>query len=208
VATLETAARIGARAVVLHLGRVAVEEGVLAPYRGRIAEESPAFDRIRESVGPLLAARERLRPPHFDAVLRSVERLNREALRRGLLLGLENRFHPHEMPNHEELGLLLQEFAGGAVRAWFDTGHAAFQERLGLLPRLAWLEAYGVACAGAHLHDIRGTNDHLPPGTGEEDFGAILRLLPAGALRVVEVRAGTSREELIAGRRFLERLGY
>jgi sugar phosphate isomerase/epimerase len=208
IATLEAAERLGARAVVLHLGRVPVEKEVLAPYLRLESAGGPATPALIEAVAGVLAARERLRGPHLEAALRSVERLNREALRRGLLLGIENRFHPHEIPLHDEVGIILREFAGGAVRYWHDVGHALNHQRLGILTQEAWLGTYGAQLAGTHLHDIRGGEDHLAPGTGEADFAAILRHLPAGAIKIMEIRSSVPREELLAARDKLRALGY
>ncbi|HWR97130.1 MAG TPA: sugar phosphate isomerase/epimerase [Candidatus Methanoperedens sp.] len=208
IATLEAAERLGARVVVLHLGRVPVGEGLLAAYRRLEYCGGPATPELRAAVAAVLSERERLRAPHLDAVCRSLDRLNREALCRDLLLGIENRFHPHEIPLHDETGALLREFAGGAVRYWHDVGHALNHERLGILTQEAWLEAYGAQLAGTHLHDIRGGEDHLAPGTGEADFAAILRRLPEAALKILEIRPSVPREELLAARDRLRALGY
>ena len=208
VDTLEAAERVGARAVVLHLGRVPVEPEPLAEYRRLECAEGPPTPALLEAVTAVLAARERLREPHLDAVLRSIDRLNREALRRGLLLGIENRFHPHEIPLHDEVGLILREFDGGAVRYWHDVGHALNHQRLGIGTQEAWLEAYGTRLAGTHLHDIRGGRDHLAPGTGEADFAAILRHLPEHAIKILEIRPIVPRAELLAARDMLRGLGY
>ena len=208
IATLDAAERLGARAVVLHLGRVPVEQEVLAEYRRLECAEGEPTPELIAAVAAVLAARERLCGPHLDAVLRSVDRLNREALRRGLLLGIENRFHPHEIPLHGEVGLILGEFAGGAVRYWHDVGHALNHQRLGIGTQDSWLEAYGTRLAGTHLHDIRGGQDHLAPGTGEADFAAILRHLPADAIKILEIRPSVPREDLLAARDMLRALGY
>jgi sugar phosphate isomerase/epimerase len=207
-ATLAAAERLGARAVVLHLGRVPVAEPLLAEYRRLECAPGPATPELLAAVTAVLAARERLRATHLDAVLRSLDRLNREALRRGLLLGIENRFHPHEIPLHDEAGAILREFAGGAVRYWHDVGHALNHQRLGILTQEAWLEAYGPQLAGTHLHDIRGGEDHLAPGTGEADFAAILRHLPADSIRILELRPTVPRHEVLAARDRLRALGY
>lgn len=132
----------------------------------------------------------------------------REAVRRGLLLGSENRFNPHEIPSHDEVGLILGEFAGGAVRYWHDVGHGLNLQGLGIGTQEAWLEVYGTRLAGTHLHDIRGGDDHLAPGTGEADFNAILRHLPKDAIKILEVRPHVPREELLAARDMLRALGY
>ena len=207
VATLEAAARVGAAAVVLHLGRVAVEGALVDDFRRLLRAAEPDLAALRAATGTILAARRRRSAAHLDAALASLDRLNGEALRRGLLLGIENRFNPHEMPDLEETDRLLREFRGGAVRAWHDTGHALFQERIGVAPQRDWLEAFGPQTAGAHLHDIRGLRDHLAPGTGEADFAAILKQLPAGALRILELRPETPREEVLAARDLIRSLG-
>jgi sugar phosphate isomerase/epimerase len=62
--------------------------------------------------------------------------------------------------------------------------------------------------AGTHLHDIRAGQDHLAPGTGEADFTAILRHLPADAIKILEIRPSVPREELLAARDFLRSLGF
>jgi len=208
IATLEAAERLGARAVVVHLGRVPVDPALVEEYRRLEGLPGPAAPELREAVAAVLAERERLRGPHLEAVRRSVDRLNREAHRRGLLLGVENRYHPHEIPLHDEVGLLLKEFAGGAVRYWHDVGHALNHQRLGIASQQAWLEAYGAQIAGTHLHDIDGGRDHLAPGTGEADFAAILRHLPADAIKILEIRPSVPREELLAARDQLRSLGY
>lgn len=208
LATLEAAERLGARAVVLHLGRVPVAPELLAEYRQLDSAEGVPTPELLAAVAAVLAARDRLREPHLEAVLRSLDRLNREALRRGLLLGIENRFHAHEIPLHDEVGRILREFDGGAVRYWHDVGHALNHQRLGIGSQSAWLETYGARLAGCHLHDIRAGQDHLAPGTGEADFTAILRQLPADAVKILEIRPSVPRDELIAARDFLRSLGY
>ncbi len=208
IATLEAAERVSARAVVLHLGRVPVEQELLAVYRRLDTDKGPPSPALLEAVAAVLTAREGLRAPHLDAVLRSVERLNREALRRGLLLGIENRYHPHEIPLHDEADRILREFDGGAIRYWHDVGHALNHQRLGIGSQDAWLEAFGTRLAGTHLHDIRGGQDHLAPGTGEADYTAILRHLPADAIKILELRPSIPREEVLAARDMLRGLGY
>jgi len=206
LATIGTAARLGARAVVLHLGRVEVEDEALARYRRTVAggDADPAL--VRPTVGALRSSRDRRAAPHLDAVLRSLDRLNEAALGHGLLLGVENRYNPHEIPDLEETGRILREFRGGAVRFWLDVGHALFQEAVGVARIGDWLGEYGSGAAGAHLHDIRGSRDHLAPGTGEADFPAILGALPAGALRILELRPEVAREEVLAARDLIRSL--
>lgn len=204
--TLRTAARLGAGAVVLHLGRVAVGDEVLATYRRLNADPGSPLPQLRAAAGAVLAARVKLRAPHLEAVRRSLEPIAREAERLGVLVGLENRFHPHEIPDLEESALLLEQFEGSPLRPWHDVGHALNQARLGGPSLAEWLDELGARLAGAHLHDMRDGRDHLAPGTGEADFRTIMPRLPRGALRIVEVRPSVSREELLASRELLRSL--
>jgi sugar phosphate isomerase/epimerase len=208
LATLAVAERAGARAVVLHLGRVAVPGALVAEYRRRQCDGEPATPELLAAAAALAAERGRLRAPHLEAVLRSLDALNAEAVRRGLLLGVENRYHPHEIPLADEIGAILAAFAGGAVRYWHDVGHALNLERLGITTQRELLAAYGSQLAGTHLHDIRLGHDHLAPGTGEADFAEILRHLPAGALRILELAPAVPRDEVLAARDLLRSLGY
>ena len=87
-------------------------------------------------------------------------------------------------------------------------GHALNHQRLGIGSQQAWLESYGAELGGTHLHDIRGGQDHLAPGTGEADFAAILRHLPKDAIKILEIRPSVPREELLAAKDMLRGLGY
>ena len=63
---------------------------------------------------------------HLDAVLFSLDKLNREAeKRKAYFLGVENRYYLHEIPDFDEIGMVLREFEGGKLRYWHDVGHAA-----------------------------------------------------------------------------------
>jgi sugar phosphate isomerase/epimerase len=50
-----------------------------------------------------------------------------------------------------------------------------------------------------HLHDARGLNDHLPPGSGEIDFKSLNDYLKTETLRVVELKPATSPHQVQEG---------
>ena len=143
----------------------------------------------------------------MDAALFSLERLNREAEKRGLMLGIENRYHLNEIPNFEEIGRILAHFQGGHIGYWHDVGHAKVQENLGILPQKELLAAYGSRLLGIHLHDVEGLEDHLPPGRGEMDYEEIRPYLNPSHIKILEIKSRVSREDLMAGIRKIEDLG-
>jgi len=203
IESLGNAEALGARALVLHLGSLPIEgkwEKQERLYRQLAAGETGERDE-------LLRARSRLAPAHLEAASRSLEELLAWDCK--VRLGIECRMGWHELPDIEELGLLLERFPDPRVGYWHDTGHAAIQEVLGLAERWEWLRRHRDRTIGAHIHDVRErVRDHHPPGLGDFDFEPLLDLLPPDALVVMEIAAGFIQEEILAGKRFLEEVGF
>jgi sugar phosphate isomerase/epimerase len=203
--TMVHASELGAKAVVLHLGHV------------DMADPKPQFfelyhaGQINEPAGRrFLSEQTRFRmdrrEENLNAVLRSLEVLNREAERLDVTLGIENRCRFHEIPDLEEVGLILDTFRGGRVSYWHDVGHAAIQEALGIQSQKELLAAYSDRLAGIHLHDVRGLEDHQAPGKGNLDFADILKTIPEEAIKILELHSKVTEEDLLRGLDTLNRL--
>ncbi|MDW8318097.1 MAG: sugar phosphate isomerase/epimerase [Anaerolineae bacterium] len=184
--TVDFACRAGAMAVCLHLGEVpvpwrhewALRQRYLAGQRG-----TPAYARAQAE---LTALRQAQAEAALTAALRSLEELAAYAAPRGVRLGVESRYHYHEIPGFDELGWLLERTDPAVVGFWYDMGHVQTLHNLGLTQHEAWLEAYAGRVVGVHFHDVVGLRDHLIPGLGELDFDAIVRRLPADAALTCE----------------------
>ncbi len=203
--TIERANDLEARAVVLHGGRVdmppATQDFQDYYHSGRIAT-----DDARAFITRKLAERDRLKPRHLDALCFSLEKLLPAAERHHVRLGLENRYHYHELPGIDDFQLLFREFDGAPLGYWHDSGHAHAAETLGLGSAQDLLHRYGSQLVGCHLHDAHGLEDHLPPGCGEIDFPALVPFLQAATLRVIELKAGTTPEAARNGAAHLARV--
>jgi sugar phosphate isomerase/epimerase len=199
IQTIEHAGELEALAVVLHLGTVdmpsQVEKFCTLHAAGRAGhEEATAFLNEQRRI------RKATRQKHLDAVLMGLEELNKAAGRNGVLLGIENRYHFHEIPDFEEIGLILKRFEGGNVGYWHDIGHARVQENLGILRRHQLLDAYSEHMVGVHIHDVRGLDDHLAPGQGKVDWEEIQPYLSASVPKILEVNGSkASRKDLMEG---------
>jgi len=202
--TIDYAKRAGAGAVVLHLGgcgdapfheearlRALFEAGVLA------GEEA---DGLRLSAR---AVRARLAEQHLPYARQSLERLAEYAERAGIALGIENRLHYHEIPSWDEISDLLAPYPARLAGYWHDVGHAEVLHRLGLTDRSLWLSASGDRVIGSHLHDVSGIVDHRPPGQGDVRWEDIAAVLPANAMRTVEINQHSLESALADGRRVL-----
>jgi sugar phosphate isomerase/epimerase len=54
-----------------------------------------------------------------------------------------------------------------------------------------------------HIHDARGLDDHLPPGSGEIDFKKIATWIGDNTLKVIELKLGTPDSEVASGIHYL-----
>ena len=206
IRTLESAKDLGALAVVLHLGKVEMD-----PEYDRLHEllhqnmlDLPEGRRFRQVK---VKERQEKRHRYLENVLASLDRLNKEAEKRGVLLGIENRYRYHQIPDFEEIGIILERFSGGQVAYWHDVGHAHVLEKLGFMEPGALLRSYGLNLLGTHLHDARGIDDHWAPGTGEIDFLALRDCLRSARIKILEVHKKSDGSEVLEGRRMLERIG-
>ena len=93
----------------------------------------------------------------------------------------------HEIPNVDEMEIVLGEFNPQVVGYWHDTGHAATHEKLGFATHAEWLQRHGPRMIGIHLHDINTDRDHQCPGSGKLDWQLVRQHVPPDALRVCEI---------------------
>jgi len=204
--TLEWAEELGAKAIVLHMGKIPMGrsmENFLKLYDQKEIPSEEGQEFIREQK----KSRARRGEAHLDAGLHSLERLAREAEKRGVLVGIENRYNIHDLPNLEELKILFKQFAGSPLRYWHDIGHATTQQNLGIQSQEELLENCGSHLIGVHLHGCKGYHDHEAPGSGEEDYTLIKKFLKPETLRVVETHHRASKEKLLLGLKFLKEQG-
>jgi sugar phosphate isomerase/epimerase len=210
LASIEWAGRIGAPRLVIHLGQVS-DEPEMFPEEFRMRRlfdggeaDSPDLAECRQAA---VAKREALAGPYLEAARTSLTEMVRAAEPHGIAIGIENRYHYHEIPHPAEYDALLEGFALEQAGYWHDVGHAEVLHRLGFIDRHAWLDALSSRCVGAHLHDVVGLGDHRAPGDGDVSWGYVvagLRHLPAYTL---EINQHQPDELVSAAPAFLESVG-
>jgi len=196
--TLEAAAEVGARFVVLHIGS--------AGPRGR----THAGETLLRSGGPGSAAyvKEKLQSirtmekafaeawPRVEEILL---RVGAKASSLGLRLGLECREDLREIPPDDFWESILAKLPAPTFGYWHDFGHAAAKEWLGLLDHAQHLRRLAPRLIGAHLHDYDPEKgDHLPLGQGSIPFSRLLPLLPRETHLSLELSPDVSAEDVRA----------
>ncbi|MCP3955455.1 MAG: sugar phosphate isomerase/epimerase [Desulfobacterales bacterium] len=200
--TIEMANDLEAGAVVLHCGKVEMDAEI-QKLHGFFKENRIITPGAQTFIGQKLKELEAFKPAYLDSLLFSLDRLLPVAEKQGVTLGLENRVHYHELPGPDDFERLLAEFAGGPVGYWHDTGHAHLAEKLTIVPKDFLLEQYASDMVGVHIHDAAGLKDHLAPGTGEIDFDAIKPHIKPEIPIVIELKPGTSDEDIQKGLDFM-----
>lgn len=203
--TIEQADDLGARVVILHLGRVEIglpPEGLTQLFREGFWEREG-----KELLVSYQKERRRLRDRHLDRLFFCLERIVKRAEQLGVRLGIENRYYLHEIPDSEEIGIILHEFRGAPIGYWHDTGHAAAMESLGIIRQEELLKQYASFLVGVHLHDCKGIEDHKSPGLGDVPFATISSYIPEDAIKILEVHPSATRQEVMDGIAILKEKG-
>jgi sugar phosphate isomerase/epimerase len=202
--SIDLARELGARAIVVHAGKVDVDPQ-LEKTLWRLFEAGQAQTSLyNEARDRLMMARAAQAEANLEAVQHSLVELAEYAGRLGIKLGIENRYHYREIPLLDELGRLLETVGDEQVGFWYDVGHAHTLERLRFCAHEAWLQRYASRMIGVHLHDVIGLKDHQAPGSGEVDWKLVVNYLPKDVIiRACEFRHYLTAEQVVAGLQFL-----
>jgi sugar phosphate isomerase/epimerase len=204
--TLETAQRVKASLVVLHLGSIEMKDYTerLIELAGAGQQQTPKYERLCAEV---IDKREQKKGPFLEYAGEMLSRLVSEAESRGIRLGIENREALEEIPLESDFTLFLREFNSPTVCYWHDTGHAQIKENLGFIHHRMHLESVAERLAGFHLHDVQPpARDHCPLGSGVVDFEGLKSLVKPGHIKVFELSPGVSVEDLKRGVALLQSL--
>lgn len=197
--TLELAQRVKARLVVLHMGAVEMRdytERLLKMVEGGL-QESGKYQKLCAEADEV---RETRKTRHMALAYELLHRIEEEARRRGLWLGIENREAVEEIPFEGDFPFFFEEFSSGVVRYWHDTGHAQIKENLGFINHTMHLESLADELAGFHIHDVAFPGgDHMPPGQGSVNFADLKPFVKPEHLKVMEMHPALTGDEIKAG---------
>lgn len=199
IKTLEFATKVGAGAVVLHLGSIDMKD-----YTDRLLElvqqgqkETPKYERLCAEVDE---KRESKKEAYFERVKESVKKLLPEAEARGIRFGAENRESLEELPLDSDFQFMFRELSSPNIGYWHDTGHAQIKENLGFIHHVMHLENLAAGLVGMHIHDVQFPGrDHRPPGTGCIDFAALKPFVKPNTIKVFELSPSLTVDEVRSG---------
>ena len=193
--TINTASRLKAKAVVLHCGRVEIEDKtrLLIELFNTEGNKTTTYQKTFQEAKKERSAKAK---DFFEQILKSLEELLPYAQERQITLGIENRFYYREIPSFEECGVILDRFPDNTIAYWHDVGHAHILEQLGFAPEHAYLKHHHHRLFGIHLHDIQNLDDHQAALKGSFDFKKIQKFLTPKTIKVLEIHQQASSEDI------------
>ena len=206
IKTLETAVRVKAPLVVLHLGSIEIKEHTdkLLEMVQRGQKDTPKYTKL---CAEFEEKRENRKGPFFERTKELLKRLVPEAESRGVTLGAENREALEELPFESDFQFLFRELSSPNLAYWHDTGHAQIKENLGFIVHQMHLESLRDHLFGFHIHDVQFPGrDHCAPGSGMIDFAALKPMVKPNHIKVFEFSPSLTTEQVATGAAHVKRI--
>ena len=202
--TLNFAAEVGARAVVVHAGRIAIK-----PSSDELIDSAEEDGVDSKRYNKLLNRNQRRRArqarKYLDALCRSLDLLLPRCDKLNLTLCLENLPSWEALPTEDEMLELKQRYPAPQLGYWHDMGHGQVRENLRWINHLESAKRLLPHTCGLHIHDVLPfAQDHLPPSYGKLPFADFAFYGAAPVLRVLEPAPNVPAADLVAGLKFLQ----
>ena len=200
--TLTFAASMGARAVVLHAGRIFLKTLFGELHTRTLVDaleedgtlEGPKYQRLLAKALRRRSSRVR---KYFDGFCLSLDALLPKFEKAGVTLCLENLPSIEAFPDEREMLMLKQRFDTTSLAYWHDMGHGQVRENLGWIRHVETARELLPFTRGVHIHDAEPLmDDHLPPGKGMIDFEAFAFYGSDEVLKVFEPSPDVTPDEL------------
>jgi len=204
--SIDAAAEVGARAIVIHLGTTSVfsRQRTIVDTIQREGRNSPAHLQVLEQAR---RDREANAGPHLEAAIASIRALGEHAKGGPVRLGVEARDGYQEIPSLDEMAQVLGACDGLPVGYWHDAGHGAKLEYCGFVEHEEYLRHYADRMVGMHVHDTQAARDHRAPGQGSTDFAMLARYVRPDTILTLELHADVLAEHIEPGVEMLLALG-
>jgi sugar phosphate isomerase/epimerase len=194
--TIDWAAKLNAKRVVLHLGSVPMAKMSrrLLHHLKKEKTSEQKYVNLKQR-----AVRERAKLDYYARVADWLTNIVEHAKQVGIRLGVENRIEIDTFPSEEEFRRLFQDFDPGVLGYWHDFGHAQIRQHLTLSNHRELFIEMLPHLIGCHVHDVKNPDsDHQPPFAGDTPFSQLVPLISPSVPLVWELRPSVKPAEIEA----------
>lgn len=209
--SIDFAAQVGAKAVVLHLGSVQFFWMNPARKLRKFIRSNPDLplpnhEKYRAVLDRASDRLEQKIPGFWQRSKESLLEIIPYAAERGIRLGVENRERFEELPRDCDIGEVFDlPQADLTLGYWHDCGHAQLKEGLGVLVHEEQLRRFGERLLGLHVHDVNEKGqDHQAVGSGKINFEMISRHIQPHHCVVLELSPRLSKDDVLRSRQVLQ----
>ena len=199
--TIQFAAGIGAKTVVVHAGNVDMTHMTndLISFCEKGEQYSPRCEKLKLK---LLMKRDDKVKKHLPNLYRSLDELLPILTNAGVRLAIENLPTWESIPCESEMETLLKHYDSPLIGYWHDIGHGQIRQNLGFISYQLWLNRLAGWLRGLHIHDVAPPAlDHLMPPRGTVDFAVFKTYLKPDMALVLEPAPQTPEADIREGAR-------
>ncbi|GBF76758.1 hypothetical protein PA598K_05245 [Paenibacillus sp. 598K] len=201
IQSIDYAHRYGAKGVVVHPGEVPFAYNIDNELKRLWREQGKASPAYQKLWNEMLERRNELAPIHVQRIQDSLEIVCDYIARKGLdiKIGIETRSRCYQIPTLQEADQIITGLQGAPVYLWYDIGHGMMMERMGLYDNAAEIQQMKDKVLGVHIHETVELVDHWCPYVHSKDnetFDAFLDVIDAAPIKVYELRAPCTEEEI------------
>ncbi len=204
--SIDTAFRVGARAVVIHAGTIELDNDPSPKLFQLYREGKERTQKFQDLRLQLSKARQGKQAIYLNILVESLKEVMAYAQKKNIKIGLETRYYPIEIPNIDEVGFFLDLFEKQGMSYWHDVGHGEVNVRLGFAAPLSYLKKYSDRMIGWHIHGVKVLKDHHAPFTGDYDLTEVFPFMKRGHIKVIESHSMASAQQIKAALKRLEKL--
>ncbi|MEM9443974.1 MAG: sugar phosphate isomerase/epimerase [Verrucomicrobiota bacterium] len=168
--TIQHAAELGTKKVVLHIGRTR-QKSVTRQLEELFAKGKFGSRKYTKLKIESVTQHETQYQKRWPYIHNCLSQLESYASSINVQLGIECRESAEEIPLDDQWQNIFNHFDSGVIGYWHDFGHAARKDCLGYSNQIDQFEQLAPRLLGCHVHDFLPPNrDHLPIGGGTIPF--------------------------------------
>ncbi len=203
--TVDIANLFGASAVVLHVGQIPVPKEYDNILKILFVQGKKDTDEYKKIKDEFIDYKKSVGPEYVELVCQSLEEICNyiEKNNYQIVLGVENRFRCHQIPDFIEAQFILEKLKGLPVYFWYDIGHGIVQGALGIVNNPEGAYNLSDRTFGLHIHDVVDFRDHFCPYANGEEYDKYVDIIDKAHLKTFEIGSMETDNNIIKSANYL-----